>query len=500
MAPSKRIKTDNLGSRLIKGSAWMVAMRWSSRIMGLASMVVVARLLSPADFGIYAVATAFIGLMDAFTDIGTDIAIIRHPAPERRHYDTAWTFKIILHSVSALSIALAAPFAARLYGDQRYVDVMHLLALAMLVNGFINIGVADFRRNLEFSKDFKYNVITQAAGVLTTLGLAFLLRSYWALVFGNLARSLAALALSYAMHDHRPRLTLSARHEMFGFSFWVMVRSMAHFLVSSGDRLVLGAFFSASITGYYAIANSLATMAVFELLNPIGRALLPGIAAKQGDREWERRNLRKIFGGTATVAAAAGVGLASVATPAITLIYGERFAEAGPMLVIMAFVATIGGFNQPVGQYLTVLGRVRELALILLLEGIAAMVATYGLASMGSGIQGVLYARLGVAMLVFVRLFYLVRLGGALQWRDIAAAWVRPGLAGLAMFVVLAWLQREIAMPGALAFAVGIFVGAATYASVLYLAWRVMGRPPGIEEEIMARLSARLGVGRARNS
>lgn len=481
-------RSDSLGSKLISGSVWMLAMRWSSRFMGLASMVIVARLLAPADFGIYAVATALIGLIEAFTEIGADIAIIRHPAPQRCHYDTAWTFKIILHAASALLIVLLSPLAIQLYGDERYAPVLNVIALSILVNGFTNIGIADFRRDLEFKKDFQFNVLVQFVGVLATLGLAFALRSYWALVLGGLLRSCASVVLSYTMHAYRPRLALSARKEMLDFSLWIMVRSFAMFLLASGDRLVLGAFFTPAVTGAFAIASSLATMAVFELVLPISRALLPGFAAKQGDQEWEKRNLKKVFGGTATIAAASGVGLSALATPAVILVYGQQFSSAGPILATLALAAAISGFNQPIAQYLTVLGRVRELAIILMLEGVATIAATYVLSARGSDIQSVTYARLAVASLALSRIFYLLGTVEAISLNDVIIAWSRPILASAAMYAALYGIQSQFPMGPAATLALCIPVGALVFSLVLLASWHLMKRPPGIEEEILTRL------------
>lgn len=158
------------------------------------------------DCGIITVASALIGVLDAFADIGADISVIRHADPQRRHYDTAWTFTIIPHGAGALLIALGAPLAAHIYDDQRYEGVLQVLAPSMLMTGFANIGIANFHRDLEFNKDFKYNAQVQAVGVLNTPALVFLFRSYWALELGGLARSIAAVALSFAMEEYRPRL------------------------------------------------------------------------------------------------------------------------------------------------------------------------------------------------------------------------------------------------------------------------------------------------------
>ncbi len=492
----------------------MLGMRWVMRFIGLFSMIIVARLLTPDDFGLYAVASSMIGLMDAISDIGPDIAIIRHPNPQRQHYDTAWTLKIIMSAFAALLVVVFAYFSGYIYTDARYEAVLYVMALSLFLSGFGNIGIADFRRNLQFNKDFQFTVFVQVIGVATTIGAAYLLRSYWALVLGGLARSIIGVLLSFIMHSYRPRFSLAARQEMFGFSFWLMVRSLAMFLSGRGDRLVVGGFYSPTSIGWFAVAGDLAQMAVFELLHPIGRALLPGLAAKQEDKEWEKRNLKKIFNGTATIATAAGLGLAALAEPAITLVYGANFTAAASLLCILGFASAIDGFSQPVGQYLVVHGRTKELALLFALGGTVSVILVYVLASRGLDIQAVGYARLGVSFFSLIRVFYLLRSLQSMGFKDMMVAWIRPLLAGAAMYAALWYLQlglgyhqvagffAEMGLQqygiqispnlhrvGMLAF--GVPIGAMVFSSVLVSIWYIIGRPPGIEEEIMQRLFKR---------
>ncbi len=480
--------SEGLGSRFLKGSLWMVAMRWSIRFMGLASMAVVARLLVPADFGIFAIATTFIGLISALTEIGSDLAIIRHPDPQPRHYDTAWTFNVLMHALSALLIALSSGLAVHVYKDPRYAGLLYALALSMLLSGFNNIGIADFRRTMQFNKDFNYNVIVQLAGVAATIVSAYLLRSFWALVVGVLSRSLMGVLLSYAMHPYRPSFSFRARKEMFNFSFWTMFRSIAFFTAGKGNRLILAAFYPPSVIGFYAITGEFAGMAVYELLNPIGRALLPSLAAMQGEKGWDAGNIRKIFNGTATLAMGIGVGLSALATPAMTLVYGAKFASAGPMLAIMALVAAVSGFGQPVGQFLIILDKNRELAILYALQGMLMLFATWALSASGADIFAIVWAKLGVEFLALFRLFYLLRYIENVNWKDMIASWVRPVFAAASMYGIIMMLLRNLAWasPG-LQLAICIPVGAIAYSLSLLLLWHLMRKPAGIEEEILQR-------------
>ncbi len=453
-------------------------------------MAVVARLLSPEDFGIVAVSTAFIGLIDAFTDLGADTALIRHPNPVRKHYDTVWTLTVMVHTVSAMLIALLGFFSWLFYNDPRYEWVLYVLAISMFFNGFGNIGIADFRRNLQYHKDFQFNVLIQLFGVISTVALAVWLRSYWALILGGLARTCLKLLLSYVMHTYRPRFSLGAFAELSGFSFWIMVRSVAIFLTQKADRLILAGFFSPALLGFYAIAGELASMAVFELLHPIGRALLPALATKQHDKAWLETNIKKLFNITATLAVATGVGLAAVAEPVLTLIYGRQYTEAAPMLAVLAISSAIAGFSQPIGQFLLLLNKAREFALLLITEGIIRMAVVYFLAANHYGFDTILYALLGIQLLAFLRFFYLLKLFKSITLATLLAAWIRPVIAGALMFLALDYCHTVWAtLPPAFLLPALIGIGAAVFGAVLFSLWFLMRKPQGLEQELMSRLA-----------
>jgi O-antigen/teichoic acid export membrane protein len=466
----------------------MIAMRWSARLMGLVSMVVVARLLTPADFGIYAIAITFIGLLDALSDFGTDTAIIRHRNPGRAHYDTAWTVGVVGHLVIAALIAAFAPLAVHLYDDARLQPVMLVLALAALLTGFTNIGIADFRRNLDFGKDFKFNVLVQLCGVAATIGFAILLRDYWALVLGGLVRSIARVLVGYSMHAYRPRFSLAARSELLGFSIWTMIRSGAQFVSGRAERLIVGAYYGPALTGLYTVASDFAAMIVFELLHPIGRALFPGMAIKQGDRDWEKRSLPIVFSISATLAMAMGLGLAAIAKPAMELVFGSQFADGGAYLAIFSVQMALAGLLQPVSLYLIVNANT-AFSILLLIQGACVLTVTAVLAALKMPLETVIYANFAVNLLAFSQLALMLRLvGDNLRWFDVARIWFRPITSGIVMLLVVSQVVRAVDSSPALAVACGGLVGAVIFLATLFGLWQLSHRPDGFEERVSQML------------
>ncbi|MDW8356266.1 MAG: oligosaccharide flippase family protein, partial [Bryobacterales bacterium] len=184
--------------------------------------LVLARLLVPADFGLVAMAMSVIAVLDLLTSFSFDVALIQKANLRREHYDTAWSLHFLLScSCSLLVVAIAYPTAA-FYGEPRLFEVMLALALAWFIAGFENVGIVDFRRLLNFRREFYFLAIRRALSFAITIGLTFTLRSYWALVIGTVAHRLIGVLLSYAMHPYRPRFSFATARELFSFSGWLV--------------------------------------------------------------------------------------------------------------------------------------------------------------------------------------------------------------------------------------------------------------------------------------
>jgi len=227
---------EKIKTRFFVGSAWMIGWRWLQRAIGVVSVVILARLLSPEDFGIVAMAAIVVGLLDTLSSIGVVTALVQSPVMSDEHLNTGWTIRLIQRAVVALALLPAAHLGADYFNDERIVPVIYVGALTVFLGGFENIGVIFFQRDLNFRKDFIYGLIRKLVGFVVTVALAFTLRNYWALVLGTLSANVAGLFLSYAMHSHRPRLSLSRFKEIWAFSQWLLFSGIIGFIRRKADQ------------------------------------------------------------------------------------------------------------------------------------------------------------------------------------------------------------------------------------------------------------------------
>src|SRR3978361_1414965 len=177
--------------RAAAGDGWIIAWRLATRNIGLLSTLILVRLLQPTDFGLVALATGFISSVDALSAIGIQDALVRAPVLNRELYDTGFALSIIRGALTALLVALIAQPVAVFFGDSRLSFVMLALSAGTLISALDNIGTIDFRRDLAFRKEFDMQLWSRVIAAVTTIVVAGIWRTYWALVAGILVSRLA---------------------------------------------------------------------------------------------------------------------------------------------------------------------------------------------------------------------------------------------------------------------------------------------------------------------
>src|SRR5215207_6316120 len=141
-----------MSQRIAVGAAWMVLAKLLERGLGLISSLILVRLLAPSDFGIVAMAMSLIALLELFSSIGLDTVLIQRRDATRSHFDTAWTLNQLTSAAVALLLLAVALPAAAFYREPRLVPVIAVFAFAAAIQGFENIGVVSFRKDLQFDR------------------------------------------------------------------------------------------------------------------------------------------------------------------------------------------------------------------------------------------------------------------------------------------------------------------------------------------------------------
>ena len=325
------------------GTAWVFAGRWAVRALGFVSTALLARLLAPADFGVIALAMLVVAFVEVFGLLGVESALVRHPAPTREHWDTAWTLRLLQNLGTAAVMAAAAPLAATYFHEARIAPVIWALAGGIAVAGFGNIGVLEYNRGLRFDREFRLRVTGKVLQLAVTIGVALWLRSYWALAIGTVSGYVFGVVLSYVMHPYRPRWSLARARELLGFSVRMVALSVGYFAESRIDEILLGRLGTNRALGLYSLASELGQLPVSEIAAPLNRSLMPALARLQHDRSGMDWAYLRVIGALALVSVPAGVGTALVAGPMVRVVLGEQWLDAIPLLQWLALFGIFRG-------------------------------------------------------------------------------------------------------------------------------------------------------------
>lgn len=493
-------------ARTARGAGWVVAWRMLTRLLGLVSTLVLVRLLSPEDFGLVALATAFAVALDVSLSIGVEDQIVRAAHPTRALYDTAFTLNLMRALAVALLLAGTAEMAAGFFGDPRLEDVLLALAASAALSGLTNIGVADFRRQLAFDKEFKLLLLPRLLGITLTLSLAWLLRSHWALVIGILGNRLGVVAMSHVLHPYRPRLSLSAWRDLVGVSFWSWANSLASVVKDRADSFAIGRMLGPAPLGTYSIGVEVAVLPTTEMVDPICRACMPGFAATMrdgGSGELGRAYLR-IVALMALLTLPAGIGTSLIAGPVVALAFGQAWLAVAPVITIIAIACAFTVAGNLSAALLNARAALRTIFGITLASAVLrillllALVPPFGILGAAYGIGLVVMldnlALVG-AVLRMLRLSPL-RLIGVVARPAIATAVMAALLWGLGLGWIAPPASAAAAWPLLLT---AVPLGGASFAGTLLLLWLAMGRPPGAEADmldLLRRIAASLAARR----
>lgn len=489
-----RARISAVNRAMVRGAGWMVAMRLVIRSIGLVSTVILARLLVPADFGLVAMATMIYGLIEIMGEFGFEIVLIQKQDAGRDWYDTAWTMSILRGLVIALVLIGVAVPAAGFFDEPRLAPILYVLAGSAVIAGFANIGTVEFLKQMTFGRDFRFMVSQKLVSFTVTMALAFILRSYWALVIGMVSSMVAKVVFSYAMHPYRPRLSLARWRDIMEFSKWLLANNVLGFLLTRGDTFFISKLVGAHGLGLYAVAHEISNMPTSELIAPIRRAIFPGYARLADDRPALRESFIAGWALILSLGVPMALGIWLVGDPLVRVFLGPKWLDAIPLIQVLAIYGLMTTFSTNSGPVYLALGKPKILTCLMAGGAVVLFPLLYWGTSQ-AGAYGAAWALVTTwTVWVVADLSIISRLLNIRARQFLSAGW-RTGFAAAFMVIAVLGIQGWVRVTDAGFFelvyelALSILIGAAAYAGSHLLAWQLAGRPDGPECGILSALN-----------
>lgn len=331
---------DALTARAGRSVVMVVLKAGGAKTLRLLGNLALTRLLFPEAFGLMALVAAINAGLQLFTDVGIKTSIIQNAREDQSFLDTAWTMQIVRGVLLWLvACALAQP-AAAFYEAPELAQMIPIVGLQFVIGGFATTREATMNRHLTLERVVLVDLTVRTVGLMITIALAAVLQSVWALVWGLLiTQTIGVVANGVLLPGQRNRLRWdpSAFSAIFHFGKWLLLSSVAGFLLANGDRLMLGKFITLEELGFYAIAIALA-MLPGDVFRQIARTVLLPIYRSRPPAESPRHaaKIRRARAALVATALATAVVVACVGDALIGWLYDDRYVSAGPILVMLA--------------------------------------------------------------------------------------------------------------------------------------------------------------------
>jgi len=492
-------KNQPTGAVVARGAMLMVMFKLVERSIGFVSTLILARLLTPGDFGLVAMAMSVVALTELMGAFGFETAIIQRKDADRSHFDTAWTFAVIFGIAIALVLVLLAVPAAQFYHDPRLAMVLPVLAIGALCTGFENIGTVAFRKGMDFGKEFRFLLSKKVISFTVTISMAFAFHSYWALVIGTVVGKACTVLISYRVHPYRPRFSLAATRDLFHFSRWLFLSNLILFLQNQSDSFILGRTVGAGGLGLYKMASEIAVLPSTELIAPINRAVFPAYSMLSADLAKLGEKFLEVFRFIAVISLPVSVGLVCVAELAVKVLLGAKWEAAVPLLQLFVVCGMTSSLQSNLFLVIVALGKPKANTLM---SGAMLMVylPTLIWTSLHYGVMGAAWVHLVMSVLVLIPLHIVFFSLTSLSRRAYAKTLWRPGLAAAGMGATVLALQAALGpysgtIPALLLLLIYVIAGTLSYVVFILFLWQLNGRPEhSAETAILREIAHRLNL------
>lgn len=362
---SKRVTSNlprpgkSLSQRVVRGGIWIFGLRITERAFGLIKLIILARILAPHDFGLMGIALLTMAILNTFSQTGFQAALIQKKDNTDAYLDAAWTVLVLRGLLLFAILFFIAPYAAIFFKAPEAKPIIQVIGLSVLLQAFTNIGIIYFQKELEFSKQFFYQLSGTLASFIVAVSAVLILRNVWALIFGLLAGNAARLIASHLIHPYKPHLSLDLgkAKELFGFGKWVLGSSILGFFVSHGDDIFVGKLLGVATLGFYQMAYRISMIPTTEITHVISQVTFPAYSKLQDNLP----KLREAYLRTLQLTAFLSFPIAGfilVLAPDFTMIFlGEKWVPMVPVVQALALAGLARSIAATTGPIFYAVGK-----------------------------------------------------------------------------------------------------------------------------------------------
>jgi len=330
---------DTYRSRVLRALSWSAGARLTTQALSMVFGILLARLLTPDDFGLLAMVAIFAGFTALLADVGLGSALVQKRDATDLHFNSVFWTNMALGGALTLALFSASGGIAAFFQRQELVAIVQILSLQFILGGLSMVQ----RQRLSRALRFKMLSLADLAGLLVAGLLAITLAwqgfGYWALVAQSLTQRLVSTAIIWAGSGWSPRLhfSIEALQEVFGFSLYVFATRTLQYFTTNVDKLITGRMLGGAAVGLLSKAQSIMLIPLQNISQVIGSVMFPALSEIQGDRPRVRSIYLRATRSIALLTFPMMTGIYAVADHLVLGLLGEPWRELVPILRILCF-------------------------------------------------------------------------------------------------------------------------------------------------------------------
>lgn len=330
---------ESLKHKTVRGALWSFTERFTAQGIRFLVMIVIARLLTPKEFGLIGMLAIFLAVAQSLIDSGFSQALIRKQNRTDDDKNTVFYFNIIVSVTLYLLFYLIAPWVASFYEEPYLSEIMRVICLVVVIDSFAVVQRANYVAAIDFKTQTKATIVAAIVSGVIGIYLAYSGYGVWALVYQQIASSVMSVVVLWSFSNWYPKFVYSWKSfkDLFGFGSKLMISGLLDTLYRNIYQLVIGKAFSAESLGYYTNTHRFSDFPSSNLTTVLQRVTYPILCTIQDDDERLAIAYRKFLRLSAYIIFPLMCILAAISYPLIDLVLGDQWHYTAVLMIPVCF-------------------------------------------------------------------------------------------------------------------------------------------------------------------
>lgn len=352
-------KQEMNNRKVLSNLFWRFSERTAAQGVSFIVSIVLARLLTPEDYGLIGLITVFISIATIFVSSGFGNALIQKENTTQTDFSSVFYFGILMGIIMYIILFFTAPFIADFYNEPLLILVIRVLSLSLIIAGINSVQQAYVSKTMQFKRFFYSTIIGTVISAIIGIYMAYKGFGVWALIAQNLSNQIIDTCVLWFTVKWRPtfEFSFSEMKKMFDYGWKLLFSSLLDTVYNNLYSLVIGKFYSAKDLGYYNRGRNIPNMVITNINGSIQSVIFPALSNCQGDKVRLKAMVRRSIMTSTYLIMPAMIGLAAVAEPLTILLLTEKWLPSVPFMQFSCFILAFWPIHTANLQAINAVGR-----------------------------------------------------------------------------------------------------------------------------------------------